>query len=79
MKLKCVRVIASTDKKIMTPFKEKEIYEAAPLTVDGKQIPNEFVVKGERQKKTGGDFVVISGWPAGVWLIPGVAKFEVVE
>lgn len=79
MKLKCVRAIASTDKKVLTPFKEGEVYPADPLTVDGKQIPNEFSVEGERQKKTGGKFIAISGWPVGIWLIPGIAKFEVAE
>ena len=78
MKLKCVNVIQSTDKKVTTPFSKGEVYTTSPLSMAGKVIPNEFEVHDAlREKRGGGKWIALSRWPAG-FVIPGVASFEVV-
>lgn len=79
MKIRCANVITSTDKKVLTPFIKGSVYEAVPLIINGKTIPNEWVIHGaERPHKHDSGWIAIVGWNVGVF-IPGVATFNEVK
>lgn len=78
MKLKCTGSIASTDKKILTPFTKGKVYEAEAMTQGDRVVPNELAVIGERAKRNGENWQAVTAYPKG-WVILGVATFEEVE
>ena len=79
MKIICNNVITSTDKKVLTPFVKGSVYDAEPLIINGKTIPNEWLIKGaERTHKHDSGWVAIAGWSVGMF-IPGVATFDEVK
>ncbi|MEG0209087.1 MULTISPECIES: hypothetical protein [Gammaproteobacteria] len=79
MKVKCNHCLESSDKKVITPFKKGGLYEAVPLVINGKQIPNEWEIKvAEREHKHGTGWVAITRWPSGL-VILGIAGFEEVS
>lgn len=79
MKVKCSNAIESTDKKVVSPFSKGKVYEADELIIDGKTIPNEFVITGaEREHKHGTGWIALTRWPRGLAIL-GVATFEVIE
>ena len=79
MKLTCTNVITSTDKKVLTPFVKGSIYDSEPLIINGKVIPNEWVINGaERPHKRDSGWIAIAGWNVGMF-IPGIATFDEVK
>lgn len=79
MKVKCENVIASTDKKVLTPFTKGKEYDCEPLVIGGKVIPNEFVISGaEREHKHGSGWIALTRWPNGLAIL-GIATFKVVD
>ena len=46
MKILCTNCITSTDKKILTPFVKDSVYDDEPLIINGKAIPNEWLING---------------------------------
>lgn len=77
MKILCTNVITSTDKKVLTPFVKGSVYYAEPLIINGKVIPNEWVINGaERPNKHDSGWIAIAGWNVGMF-IPGIATFKV--
>lgn len=79
MKIICTNVIKSTDKKVLTPFVKGSVYDAEPLIINGKVIPNEWLINGaERQHKNDSGWIAIAGWNVGMF-IPGIATFDEVK
>lgn len=79
MKIRCTNVITSADKKALTPFVRGSVYDAEPLIINGKAIPNEWLINGaERPHKHDSGWIAISGWVRKL-VIPGVATFEEVK
>lgn len=79
MKIICTNVIKSTDKKVLTPFVKGSVYEAEPLIINVKVIPNEWLINGaERPHKNDSGWIAIAGWNAGMF-IPGIATFDEVK
>ena len=79
MKIRCTNVIASTDKKVLTPFVKGSAYYAEPLIINGKTIPNEWLINGaERPNKHDSGWIAIAGWKVGMF-IPGIATFGEVK
>lgn len=79
MKIRCTNVIASTDKKVLTPFVKGSAYYADPLIINGKTIPNEWLINGaERPNKNDSGWIAIAGWKV-VMFIPGIATFGEVK
>ena len=79
MKIICTNVITSTDKKILTPFVKGSVYDAEPLIIKGKVIPNEWLINGaERPHKHNSGLIAITGWKVGMF-IPGIATFDEVK
>ena len=79
MKVKCTNVITSTDKKVSTPFVKGSVYDAEPLIISGKVIPNEWVINvAERPHKHDSGWIAIAGWKVGMF-IPGIATFDKVK
>ena len=63
MKILCTNCITSTDKKVLTPFVKGSVYEAEPLIINGKTIPNEWLINGaERPHKNDSGWIAIAGW-----------------
>ena len=63
MKVKCTNVITSTDKKVLTPFVKGSVYDAEPLIIKGKTIPNEWLINGaERPHVRDSGWIAIEGW-----------------
>ncbi|QFP93036.1 hypothetical protein ECH1_73 [Escherichia virus ECH1] len=78
-KVICTNVINSTDKKALTPFVKGSVYDAEPLIINGKTIPNEWLIKGaERPHKHDSGWIAIAGWKVGMF-IPGIATFDEVK
>lgn len=79
MKIRCTNVITSTDKKVLTPFVKGSAYDAEPLIINSKVIPNEWVINvAERPHKHDSGWIAISGWKVGMF-IPGIATFDEVK
>ncbi len=79
MKVKCTNVITSTDKKVLTPFVKGSVYYAEPLIINGKVIPNEWLINGaERPHKHDTGWIAIAAWPSGFTII-GIATFDEVK
>lgn len=79
MKITCTNVITSTDKKVLTPFVKGSVYDAEPIIINGKTIPNEWLIKGaERPHKHDSGWIAIAGWEVGMF-IPGIATFDEVK
>ena len=79
MKIICTNVITSTDKKVLTPFVKGSVYDADPLIIKGKVIPNEWLINGaERPHKNDSGWIAIDGWRVGMF-IPGIATFDEVK
>ena len=79
MKIICTNVITSTDKKVLTPFAKGSSYYAEPLIINGKAIPNEWVINGaERPHKHDSGWIAIEGWKVKMF-IPGIATFDEVK
>lgn len=79
MKVKCTNVITSTDKKVLTPFAKGSVYDAEPLIIKGKVIPNEWVINGaERLHKHNTGWIATAAWPSGFTII-GIATFDEVK
>ena len=79
MKIRCTNCIASTDKKVLTPFVKGSVYEAEPLIINGKAIPNEWLINGaERPHKHDSGWISIEGWARRL-VIPGIAIFYEVK
>ena len=76
MKIVCTNVITSTDKKVLTPFVKGSVYDADPLIINGKAIPNEWLINGaERPHKHDSGWIAIAGWVRKM-VIPGIATFD---
>lgn len=79
MKVICTNCITSTDKKVLTPFVKGSVYDAEPLIINGKVIPNEWLINGaERPHKHGLGWISLARWPRGL-VILGVATFDEVK
>ena len=79
MKIRCTNCITSTDKKVLTPLVKGSVYDAEPLIINGKIIPNEWVINGaERPHKHDSGWIAIAGWKVGMF-IPGIATFDEVK
>lgn len=79
MKVRCNNVIQSTDKKALTPFVKGSVYYAEPLVINGKVIPNEWVINGaERPHKHDTGWIAMTCWRVGMF-IPGIATFDEVK
>ena len=79
MKIRCTNCITSTDKKVLTPFVKGSVYDAETLIINGKVIPNEWLINGsERPHKNDSGWIAIAGWNVGMF-IPGIATFKVIE
>jgi len=79
MKIRCTNVITSTDKKVLTPFVKGSAYDAESLIINGKVIPNEWLINGaERPHKHDSGWIAIAGWKVGMF-IPGIATFDEVK
>lgn len=79
MKVRCNNVITSTDKKVLTPFVKGSVYDAEPLIINGKTIPNEWVINGaERPHKHDSGWIAIAGLKVGMF-IAGIATFDEVK
>lgn len=79
MKIKCTNAITSTDKKVVSPFVKGKLYDAVPLVINGKTIPNEFLIEGaERPHKHVTGWIALTSWPRGLTIL-GIATFEEVK
>lgn len=79
MKVICTNCITSTDKKVLTPFVKGSVYDAEPLIINGKTIPNEWVINGaERPHKHNSGWIAVSAWP-NLLTIVGLATFYEVK
>ena len=85
MKIRCTNCITSTDKKVLTPFVKGSVYDAEPLIINGKTIPNEWLINGaERPHKNDSGWIAINscidinGWVRKL-VIPGIATFDEVK
>lgn len=79
MKVKCTNVITSTDKKVVTPFVKGSVYDAEPLIINGKVIPNEWLINGaERPHKHDSGWIALTRWPRGLAIL-GIATFDEVK
>ena len=79
MKIRCTNVITSADKKVLTPFVRGSVYDAEPLIINGKAIPNKWVINGaKRPHKNDSGWIAIAGWVRKL-VIHGVATFEEVN
>lgn len=79
MKVKCTNVITSSDKKVLTPFVKGSVYDAEPLIINGKVIPNEWLINGaERPHKQDSGWIALTRWPRGLAIL-GVATFDEVK
>lgn len=79
MKIRCTNAITSTDKKVLTPFVKGSVYDAEPLIINGKVIPNEWLINGaERPHKHDSGWIAIAGLVRKM-VIPGIATFDEVK
>lgn len=60
-------------------FVKGSVYDAEPLIIKGKVIPNEWVINGAvRPHKHDSGWIAIAGWNVGMF-IPGIATFDEVK
>lgn len=79
MKIRCTSCITSTDKNVPAPFVKGSVYDAEPLIINGKTIPNEWLINGaERPHVRDSGWIAIEGWKVKMF-IPSIATFDEVK